>query len=79
MKISGGPDGTAHNRPISTAGEKRQFLNPEVCYGTKSSRLEKNLAHSSTRKIKKPAADCANDADKSDQEEFTRWTTNPIS
>ena len=29
-------------------GEKRQFLNLGACYGTKSSRLEKKLAHSST-------------------------------
>ncbi len=28
--------------------EKRQFLNPEACYGTKSSRLDKKLARSST-------------------------------
>ena len=28
--------------------EKRQFLNPDACYGTKSSRLEKKLADSST-------------------------------
>jgi len=29
-------------------GEKRRFFDPDVCCGTKSSRLEKKLAHSST-------------------------------
>ena len=54
-KISGGPDGSTHNRPISTAGEKRQFLNPDACYGTKSSRLEKKLAHSSIDNTRHPS------------------------
>ncbi len=31
--------------------ENSQFLNPDACYGTKSSRLEKKLAHSSAERF----------------------------
>ncbi len=37
----GRPDGSTHDRPISTAGEEHQSLSPGACCGTKSSPLAK--------------------------------------